>query len=157
MFISLPSPTGEKEEKGSGALPTRSSPPSLRLVDQGPPPSIWPTGVLTGRGRGAGRGGKSRSHQACESPPPASPSPERERVEDGRTLTRSSFPSSPRSDFGPFSASGHLTMQTPGSSSGRVGTQMLIGAMEVLNLAFRPPSLRWTMMMPFICSCRNKK
>ena len=74
------------------------------MVNLGPPPSIWPTGALTGGGGGAGRGGKSRSHQACESPPPASPSPERERVEDGRTRTRSPSPSSPRSDFGPFNA-----------------------------------------------------
>jgi hypothetical protein len=67
-----PSPVQQvrKKRKGSGALPTRSSPPYSPLVDLGPPPSIWPTGVLTGRGGGAGRGGKSRSHQACESPPP---------------------------------------------------------------------------------------
>jgi hypothetical protein len=57
-----PSPVQQvrKKSKGSGAFPTRSSPPYSPLVNLGPPPNIWPTGALTGGGGGAGRSGKSR-------------------------------------------------------------------------------------------------
>ena len=136
-----PSPVPErKKKKGLEAFSNGSSSPCPPMTNLGSPLNVRPTEVFADGGEMAGRGGNARVRQVSESPHPDPPPPNRDKIAAGGTLTRSSSSSSSRSsrsDFGFFTPYGHLTMPTPGSSPDRVGTRMLTGAMEVLNLAAR--------------------